>query len=108
MDAIEPGTFHEARRCRSGADGGARKKQPVLTLFPLCRTRVQIDRFISSCLPEEKVSETKISGAESKKRGAESKKCGAESKKCMKEMGTLVGGAADSDEGDVEMQEEEE
>ena len=28
MDAIEPGTFHEARRCRSGADGGARKNQP--------------------------------------------------------------------------------
>ena len=25
MDAIEPGTFHEARRCRSGADGGAEK-----------------------------------------------------------------------------------
>ena len=38
--------------------------------------------------------------------GAESKKCGAESKKCIKEMGALVGGAADGDEGDVDMQEE--
>ena len=38
--------------------------------------------------------------------GAESKKCGAESKKCIKEMGALVGGAVDGDEGDVDMQEE--